>query len=150
MVNQKQAEQMTKKVDFESIRTGDALPEVSLAVSQAMINEYAQISGDFNPLHVDVEFAAKSEFKGTIAHGCIPVEPILKSVCIWIGRPWYETGTKMQLRYRAPTRPGDTISSEARVIEKKVVEGKKTALIEFVCKNQNANDVITGSLEVLI
>ena len=59
---------MQAKIDFDSIKVGDKLPDCPVEISQEMINEYAEISGDFNPIHVDLEAAAKSEFKGTIAH----------------------------------------------------------------------------------
>ena len=141
---------MQNKLDFNSINVGDAIPQCSLKISQEMINQYAEISGDFNPIHVDLEAAAKSEFKGTIAHGCIPVEPIIQTICKWLGRPWYSLGTKMNLRYRAPSRPGDTIRNEAKVIEKKTENAKKIAVIEFSCINQKGDPVITGTWETVI
>jgi len=38
-------------------------------VTQDDINQYADVSGDFNPIHIDQEFAAGSRFGQTIAHG---------------------------------------------------------------------------------
>ena len=43
------------KIDFASVQVGDTLPSKSLAVSQQLINEYADICGDYNSIHVDVE-----------------------------------------------------------------------------------------------
>ena len=51
-------------IDFASVKAGDVLPSKSLAVSQQLINEYADICGDYNPLHVDVE-GMKNEKRGT-------------------------------------------------------------------------------------
>ena len=141
---------MKAKLDFASIKVGDTLPECPVKISQEMINEYAEISRDFNPIHVDLEAAAKSEFKGTIAHGCIPVEPVIQGISKWLGIPWFAQGTKMNLRYRAPSRPGDTIRAQAKVIEKKTVDGKKVAVVEFSCLNQKGDPVITGQWDVVI
>ncbi len=68
--------------DFASLNTGDVLPSKSLSVTQDLINEYADICGDYNTLHVDVEgMKDHPVFKGTIAHGTINVEPVLQAVC---------------------------------------------------------------------
>ena len=56
--------------DFSSINVGDALPSKSLSVDQTFVNEYADICGDYNTLHVDVEGMKDHPlFGGTIAHG---------------------------------------------------------------------------------
>ena len=50
-------------------KEGDALPEIVQAMDQDRINSWAKVSGDFNRLHVNPEFAKQTRFKGTIAHG---------------------------------------------------------------------------------
>lgn len=141
---------MDRKPDFDAIRIGDALPQVSLEITQELINEYAVLSGDFNPIHVDLEAAAKSEFKGTIAHGTIPVEPMIQSICRWLGRPWCPEGTEMHLRFRAPSRPGDSIRNVAKIVDKKVEHGRRTVTVEFSCLNQHDHPVINGTWIVIV
>ena len=58
---------------------GEKLPACEITISQELIDAYASISGDFNPIHVDRQAAAASAFGGTIAHGCIPMEPVFRS-----------------------------------------------------------------------
>ncbi len=53
------------------IEVGDSLPELQKAVSQERIEQYASASGDFNPIHINEEFAATSQFEGRIAHGML-------------------------------------------------------------------------------
>ena len=62
---------------------GEKLPPHSIRITQAMIHAYAELSGDFNPIHVDPATAARTQFGGTIAHGCIPLEPIFQVVARW-------------------------------------------------------------------
>ena len=107
-------------MDIASINVGDTLPVKSLAVSQQLINDYADICGDYNTLHVDVEAMKSNEMFGgsTIAHGTINVEPVLQAICAAQGRTWPAEGTTIELQFRAPVKPGMTISSSLTVTEK--------------------------------
>jgi 3-hydroxybutyryl-CoA dehydratase len=111
-----------------------------ITITQALIDEYARLSGDFNPLHVDLEMAAKTPFGGTIAHGCIPIEPIFKAVQKMIGEPILPQGSKMSIRYLRPSQPGDTIHLEPQNEE----TGSKGAGLTFTCVNQRGEKVIEG------
>lgn len=115
-------------------------PLPGISITQAMIDEYARISGDFNPLHVDVEAAARTAFGGTIAHGCIPMEPIFKAVQAMTAMPVVPAGSRMSLRYLRPSRPGDTIRLELENDD----AGSEGGDIVFACVNQRGEKVIEG------
>ena len=107
---------------------GDVLESKSLTVTQDLINEYAHICGDYNTLHVDVEGMKDHPlFGGTIAHGTINVEPVLQAICAIQKTTWPIEGTTIDLQFRAPVKPGDTISSKLTVKDIKT-EGEKTIL----------------------
>ena len=127
---------------------GDELPACEFAISQETIDLYAAISGDFNPIHVDAEAGAASVFGGTIAHGCIPMEPLFQSVLRWSASESLPPRTAMSFRYRAPSRPGDVIRSEARVTGRSAVDGRETVEISFVCVNQRGEPVIDGQCKL--
>jgi 3-hydroxybutyryl-CoA dehydratase len=84
-------------------------PAVSEAVTQDVIEAYAEISGDFNPLHVDPEAAAASEFGGIIAHGPIALHAFFHAATAWLGAEALPPGSEVKVTYRAPTRPGDEV-----------------------------------------
>lgn len=129
-------------------RAGETLPEYSIRITQELIDEYASISGDFNPIHVDPQAGAASVFGGTIAHGCIPLEPVFQSLLRWRGSDRLPPRTHIQLRYRAPSRPGDTIRSEVRAMsESETAQGRAFAF-SFRCINQQGQSVIDGECEV--
>jgi 3-hydroxybutyryl-CoA dehydratase len=69
---------MTEPID--TAHAGAKLDSCTVLITQELIDVYASISGDFNPIHVDTEAARASEFGGTIAHGCIPLEPVFQAV----------------------------------------------------------------------
>src|SRR6476659_4972183 len=92
-------------------------PAVNDHVSQDGIDAYAEISGDFNPLHVDPQAAAASEFGGIIAHGPIALHAFFRAATGWLGVDALPAGSEVKVTYRAPTRPGDRITSELRSSE---------------------------------
>ena len=53
------------------MRRGEALPPVVRTVAQENISLYAHASGDHNPIHLDEEFAARSQFGRIVAHGML-------------------------------------------------------------------------------
>lgn len=123
------------------------LPTAEIKITQEMINTYAEISGDFNPLHVDIAAAAETPFGGTIAHGCIPMEPIFQSLHRWLGKPSLPPETAMRLRYYQPSRPGDVIHVEARLSEQPTNSENGLKVI-FACLNQRGEKVLEGECEI--
>jgi acyl dehydratase len=137
--------------DFANINVGDVLSAKSLSVTQDLINEYADICGDYNTLHVDVE-AMKDHpiFKGTIAHGTINIEPVLQAVCAVQETQWPAEGTTIDLQFRAPVRPGMTISSNLVVKEKKTEAGKNILVCDMQIQDQDAGPCVRGTAEIIV
>jgi 3-hydroxybutyryl-CoA dehydratase len=104
-------------------------------VTQAGIDAYAELSGDFNPLHVDAEAAAASEFGGIIAHGPIALHGFFRAATGRLGRDALPAGSTVAVVYRAPTRPGDEITCELRDGEGGEVEAD--------CVNQDGVTVVS-------
>lgn len=120
-------------------------PSVSEAISQEQIDRYADISGDYNPIHVDQEAAAASEFGGTIAHGPIALQTFFRSLTELTGGGAPPPGTEVKVTFRFPVRPGDTIHSELRERE----DGEGTTAITVECLNQDGTTVIAAKAKVL-
>lgn len=123
-----------------------ALPSRQIAISQALIDAYAHVSGDFNTVHVDPVAGSAAGFGGTIAHGCIPLDPVFASIQAWLGVEALPEGTALRLRYRAPSRPGDVISADARMVRRS--DDGAVGTVEFTCRNQQGTVVIDGECDV--
>ena len=130
-------------------QVGDTLESKSIAVTQDMINEYAHICGDYNTLHVDVEGMKDHPlFGGTIAHGTINVEPVLQALCAIQKTTWPLEGTTIDLQFRAPVKPGDTIESKLTVKDTKTEGGKTVLVCDLTIANDKGTDCVKGSAEI--
>ncbi len=89
---------------------------VERTITQAQIDGYAEASGDHNPIHVDPAFAATTMFGGTIAHGMLVLALIGEAMHEAEGERWLTSG-RLKVRFKAPTRPGDTVVATATAVK---------------------------------
>jgi 3-hydroxybutyryl-CoA dehydratase len=131
---------------FKSIielQAGVSLPEVKKHVTQEHINMYAEASRDFNPIHIDEEFAKKTAAGGTIAHGMLNLAYVSQMMTAAFGRSWLENG-HFNIRFKMPARPGDDLTIQGK-IEKVVSENNVSNVTCSVsCTNQKGETVING------
>ena len=85
-------------------------------VSEADIVAFANVSGDKNPVHLDEDYAAKTMFKGRIAHGMLTAGYISAVFGMEMPGPGaiYISQT---LNFRAPVRIGDVVTAKVKVVE---------------------------------
>ncbi len=122
---------------------GDILPTAVKLVTQEQLQRYAEASGDHNPLHLDPDFAAKTEFGGTIAHGMLVLAFASEMLTAAFGRAWLESG-RLKIRFRAPARPGNRIVASGRVLK---VEGPYVTC-EIECRNGEDEVLLSGEAGV--
>jgi len=97
------------------LKAGGELPPITKDIDQERILGWAKLSGDFNRLHVDPEYARKTPFKGTIAHGPMSLAFLNELMMNCLGQGWVNGGRLLDVRFRAPIRPGDQIVIGGRV-----------------------------------
>ena len=90
--------------------TRPELEPVTLMVDEAAIQRYARITGDYNPIHVDPEFAANTEMGGVIAHGTMSLNLIWQALERTLGSAALPS-IELDIRFRRPVRPGDVIEA---------------------------------------
>lgn len=114
-------------------------PRVIHLVTQETIDRYADLSGDHNPLHVDPEFAGRTPFGSTIAHGPIALQPFWVAATRWLGSADLPAGSTVTATFRLATRPGDSITCEA--VEVGSVNSQTH--LDAECRNQNGETVVS-------
>lgn len=90
------------------------LAPVSMLVTQEAIIAYARITGDFNPLHVDPAFAAKTPMGGVIAHGTMSLNLIWQTIAGTLPAEQVQGGN-LQIRFTKPVRLGRTVTASGAI-----------------------------------
>jgi 3-hydroxybutyryl-CoA dehydratase len=119
--------------------------EVVREITQECIGAYADASGDHNPIHVDPQYAASTPFAGTIAHGMLVLALIGEMMQAAHGAGWQRTG-RLKVRFKAPTRPGDTVTASATL--QKEADGR--AEYAVLCASSTGEVLIEGRASVVV
>lgn len=137
------------KFDLSQLQIGQNLPEMKKPIVQEEINLYAKASRDFNPIHIDKEFAKKTPLGGTIAHGMLVLAYISQMMANNFGKAWL-TGGSLNVRFKAPARPGDVLTIRGTI--RKIQNEPERAVIscDVLCANQKNETVISGEALVRI
>jgi 3-hydroxybutyryl-CoA dehydratase len=136
-------------LELEKLRSGLDLPEIQKSVLQTDINLYARASRDFNPIHIDEEFAKNTPLGGTVAHGMLILAYVSQMMTEAFGRNWLTAG-KLNVRFKAPARPGDLLSIRGKVEKLSVDAGCRLVNCTILCLNQKGETVISGEAIVRI
>ncbi len=136
---------MTERIDQGAVpNMGSELPAVVKVLTQEKIDRYARAGGDRNPLHTDPEFAAGTQFGGTIAHGMLVLAYLSEMMTAAFGSRWLASG-RLKVRFRAAARPGDTVTASGRVVRR---EGGRT-FCAAECRNQRGEVLLSAEAEVV-
>lgn len=115
-------------------------------ISESDVYLFAGISGDFNPMHLNEEFAKMTPFGTRIAHGALPqslIAPVLGMKLPGLGT----VALEISARFRKPTYFGDTITATAEVSEK--LEKRRWVRMALTWTNQNDELVAEGAALVI-
>jgi 3-hydroxybutyryl-CoA dehydratase len=136
-----------EKAKLSDIHQGDSLPTIVKHLSQQKINLYAEASGDYNPIHIDEAFAARTPLGGTIAHGMLILAYASEMMTKAFGQSWLEGG-KLSIRFKAAARPQDTITTSGQVDSIEDKDGIPHINCSLECRNQNGDVIISGGAVV--
>lgn len=132
-----------------SLVIGTNLPSVKKTITQQDIDRYAEVSGDFNPIHIDPEYARKTPLGGTVAHGMLLLAYVSQVMTKAFGKAWLENG-KLRARFKAPARPGDQLTISGTVTKVDTDQRATSVCCDIFCRNQNGEELISAETEVKI
>jgi len=127
------------------IKIGDSA-SITKTFSDEDVRSFAEISGDKNPVHLDDEFAAQTQFKKRLVHGMLTAGLISAVLGTELPGPG-SIYISQSINFRAQVFIGDTITATVTVT--KLREGKPIATLETVCKNQDDVVVLKGEAVLL-
>ena len=116
-------------------------------ISEELGRSFAQISGDFNPVHLDEEYARETMFGKRIAHGML-LGSYISGV---LGSDFPGEGTiylKQDMKFTKPVYYGDTITISVTILEMDDARNRMT--LETNCYNQESELVLAGTALVML
>lgn len=116
-------------------------------VTDALVRAFAELSGDFNPLHLDEEYARQTRFGRRIAHGML-TGAFISSL---LGYEFAERRVvylSQTMKFVAPVYIGDTVTVLGTVTS--IREDKPIVTLSTVCSNQIGKNVVTGEAILMI
>ena len=119
-------------------------PTVEHRVDRAAIDEYAELSGDYNPLHMDPEFAAATQFGGVIAHGPIGLQALFEAVTTWLGVECLPPSVSIDVSYRGPVRIDSAVVCGGELI----ADHAGAVVVRARCRNGDGEEILQALVVV--
>ena len=129
---------------FDDIKVGDKA-ELVHTITKSDIEQFVDLTGDDNKIHVDKEYASKTSFKKPVAHGMLSaafISTIIGTKLPGDGALWFG----QDIEFLQPVRVGDSITVKAEVIKK--IERMRAIELSTDIYNQNKQKVATGKAKV--
>ncbi len=116
-------------------------------VTDDLIRKFAEVSGDYNPIHLDEEFAKTTRSGKRIAHGMLS-GAFISAV---LGHEFKERKIvylSQTMKFTAPVYLGDTVTAAATITN--IREDKGIVTLETICTNQNGETLVKGEAVVMV
>jgi 3-hydroxybutyryl-CoA dehydratase len=129
-----------KMTKYSEMKMGQTA-ELAHTITENDIQVFGDLSGDYNPVHFDDEWAKTTMFGGRIAHGILTAAFISAAIGMHLPGP----GTiymSQSMRFMAPVRIGDTITARVEVVN--LNDEKERVTLKTTCINQHDKVVLDG------
>ncbi len=136
---------MKKGITLDQLNIGQTY-ESKVTITEEMIERFAKATGDYNPIHLNEDYAKGTIFKTRVAHGMLQAG-ILSGI---LGMRFPGVGTiylSQTMRFLKPVFIGDEVTFSLKVLE--LIREKNRVRIETVCTNQRGEAVLSGEALVM-
>ena len=130
---------------FDEIETG-LTKQFQITITESMIDDFAKISGDYNPLHMDEKFAQSRDFINRVCHGMLLGSLFSRLVGMYIPGK-YGLYFSQTLNFVNPTTVNDTVTVTGKVISKN--ESTKIIKLKTTIKN-SSHVLVDGEAKVIL
>ena len=124
---------------FDTIQIGTRIEGVPFSPTRESIREFCDASLDYNPLHLDDDYMknsfGKTTFGGIIMHGMNNFGVISKMLTDWL-YPLGGVHRRLETRWKAPVKPGDTITASAVVTARRPTGKSQWMTLDVAVRNQ--------------
>jgi 3-hydroxybutyryl-CoA dehydratase len=133
---------------YEEIEVGDVITGKEMEITAEKIQEFAEVTLDFNPLHLDDEFMGttsfgKTKYEGIIGHGLLNFALVTRMMTDWL---WPRGGVhrRLQTKHVKPVYSGDILTPKATVIQKTTSQETRWVLFEVELRKDQGEVVVQG------
>jgi 3-hydroxybutyryl-CoA dehydratase len=134
-----------EKVDPKQLEIGKTY-EIGITITQQMVESFASATGDYNPIHMDEDYARETMFKTRVVHGMLHAGLISGIV----GTRFPGPGTiylSQTLKFLKPVFIDDEVTYRLKVLD--YLQEKNRLRLETVCINQKGKIAVTGEALVI-
>ena len=130
---------------FDEIEIG-LTKQFQIAITESMIDDFAKISGDYNPLHMNEKFAQSRDFKNRVCHGMLLGSLFSRLIGMYVPGK-YGLYFSQTLNFVNPTIVDDAVTVTGKVISK----SESTKIIELKTTIKNSYHVLVdGKAKVIL
>ena len=124
----------------------DDTAEATLAVTEETIDDYADLTGDDNPIHRDDEYAAETFFGGRVAHGMLSAGVVSAALADLPGDIIY---LSQDLDFENPVRPGQTVTATVTVEEDLGEDRLRVETVAKAASDDESQQILSGEAVVM-
>jgi len=138
---------------FEEVEVGQTFVTRGRTITESDIVQFAALTGDYNPMHTDAEYATQHMIGQRVAHGMLSLSYAVGLIYqLGFMERTVLTFRGVEMKFSLPVYIGDTIHVEATIADKKDMRRLGGGLItaEVRILNQSGKAVQTGTMELLI
>ena len=134
------------ELTFEQIRI-DQTKEFQIKITESLVNEFAKLSGDFSPIHMNDEYAKSTKFKGRVVHGMLLASFLSLMVGMYMPGK-HALYISQSLEFPNPCFLDDEITVSSVVIDKS--ESTKIIKIESKITNKKNEILLNGVGRIIV